>query len=85
LSSEDTNINIAVDFSVFFDTSFYYRNLLYPVAGLMPVKVFKILEDGYEYLSSLPGLSSLEKEVMLDPERRATLRRLSSKARTDIG
>ncbi len=54
----------------------FYRKIDF-ILSTMPLAVYNILQGGTYYLSKFPGLESLEKEAMNDPEVRLVLRRLS--------
>jgi Fe-S-cluster containining protein len=49
---------------VMFDTTFYYRKLLRPATLYMPVAVYRILTEGYAYLSGFAGLEDIEKDFL---------------------
>lgn len=57
------------------DQRFYYQALEKPLLLCMPLAVHEIIEKGFSYLSTLPGLEGLEKETMRDKEVRAIYRK----------
>ena len=47
------------------------------IVSSMPFLVHRILEEGYDALSSVPGLENLKKAAFNDPEVRSTLSRMT--------
>lgn len=70
LNPDDPKFNLTTIDEVVFDISFYYRNLSHPILLFMPVAVYRILEEGFSYLSQFPCLEGLEAEALNDPEIR---------------
>ncbi len=63
---------------VLYDTSFYHKSLTFPVTLYMPVAVFRIMEEGYSYLSQFPGLEDIAALALGDPDVKDALRSLSA-------
>jgi Fe-S-cluster containining protein len=57
------------------DRSFFIHPLPEPIFVSMPLNIYRILKDGYAYLSKIPGFEDLEETVMNDPEVKNACRR----------
>jgi len=68
LSTEMSKLKRA-DLTRFFkDRTFYYARLDLPFVPLMPLGVYRILNEGYSYLSAVPGIANIKNDAMRDPE-----------------
>jgi Fe-S-cluster containining protein len=70
----EPKFNITTIDDVVSDVSFYFQSLACPVTLYMPVAVYRIMEEGFAYLSRFPGLDGLESAAMSDPEVQAIIR-----------
>ena len=61
---------------VLYDTTFYYQTLAQPITLYMPVAVYRLLEEGYYFLSQFPGLEDIAAEALSDPEVQGIVRSL---------
>lgn len=77
-NSSDPKFNITTIDEVVSDVSFYYKSLTRPVTLYMPVAVYRIMEEGFSYLSRFPGLDGLESVALNDPEIQALIQPSSS-------
>ena len=68
LSTEMSKLKRA-DLTHFFnDRTFYYARLDLPFLPLMPLGVYRIISEGYSYLSTIRGISNIKNDVMREPE-----------------
>ena len=49
---------------VMYDTTFYYRKLARPATIYMPVAVYRILTEGYSYLSGFAGIEDIGRDFL---------------------
>jgi Fe-S-cluster containining protein len=54
------------------DLHFYYGQIAKPIFLFMPLSVYRILKEGYSYLSKVTGVSDLESKAMKDAQVKQT-------------
>jgi Fe-S-cluster containining protein len=52
----------------FDDRAFYYAKLDLPFLPLMPLGVYRIISEGYSYLSTIRGIANIKNDAMREPE-----------------
>jgi Fe-S-cluster containining protein len=68
LSPEMSELKRA-DLTLFFDDrTFYYGKLDLPFLPLMPLGVYRIISEGYCYLSTIRGIANIKNDAMREPE-----------------
>lgn len=50
------------------DRIFYYAKLDFPFFPLMPLGVYRIISEGYSYLSTIRGIANIKNDAMREPE-----------------
>jgi Fe-S-cluster containining protein len=68
LSTKMPTIKRADDIPFLNDEMFYYGKLDLPLFTLMPLGVYRIISEGYSYLSTIRELSNIKNDAMRDPE-----------------
>ena len=68
LSTEMSRLKRADLTSFFNDRTFYYAKLDLPFVPLMPLGVYRIITEGYSYLSTIRGITNIRNDAMREPE-----------------
>jgi len=50
------------------DKVFYYAKLEFPFFLLMPLGVYRVISEGYSYLSTIRGIANIKNDAMREPE-----------------
>ena len=78
LDLDDLNFNLKFNLTSIEDATndvtFYFNQLAHPVTLYMPVAAYRIIEEGFSYLSRFAGLEKLRQAATNDPEVRAVIR-----------
>jgi len=68
ISTEMSKLKRADLTSFFNDRTFYYAKLDLPFLPLMPLGVYRIISEGYSYLSTIRGIANIKNDAMREPE-----------------
>jgi len=68
LSTEMSKLKRADLTRFFSDRTFYYAKLDLPFLPLMPLGVYRIITEGYSYLSTVRGIANIKNDAMREPE-----------------
>lgn len=68
LSTKMPKIKQADEIPFLNDRIFYYAKLDFPFFPLMPVGVYRIIGEGYSYLSTIRGISNIKNDAMQELE-----------------
>lgn len=68
LSTKMPKIKQADEIPFLYDRIFYYAKLDFPFFPLMPLGVYRIINEGYSYLSTIRGIGNIKIDAMQEPE-----------------
>ncbi len=68
LSTKMPKVKRADEIPFLNDRIFYYAKLDFPFFPLMPLGVYRIISEGYSYLSTIRGIGNMKNDAMLEPE-----------------
>jgi Fe-S-cluster containining protein len=68
LSAKRPRIKQSHEIPFLSDRTFYYAKLDFPSFSLMPLGVYRIISEGYSYLSKIRGIGNIKFDAMQQPE-----------------